>query len=870
MTLWQNVLVTAVLNSLVVQANFVVARADEIADGEREFVQQLLTRQFFDLAEQFCVRQSEHSSTPDERAAWQIMLADSRAEHAWTLQEPGRTQILTHAVESITEFVRKESPSAELDLLLRVRQIEILSTIAIIETKCAEFGPKIAPQPLATQAIAEGLQLAEAMLLQIVQIRKDIESDVARAARDRTRYVVAELMLMQARQNPADAVLRAQAATAAEQLIKSSGDEEVRFQARRLLAESLLDRKDFKGFGLLLTSLTSMAENETQQIAVAALKIRGLLRRNQPSEALQLCLDLEKQALRSEELSTLRLASLLKLCELLQQLDVPDLRQKTADEFRLLKRRVSSTSKGVWRDCDERIALRFDHVEKFGAEAATAVESIADLIGAGDFAAARKSLLEMRASLEHTDPKIAATLAMQAGELALRLDDWPAAQADLNSAVVLFRTAQNQEQEAVSDLLRIYALGRHWDAEFSAPIEIRNTLEAAYRLALEQHLVNYSGSVTTAKARVWRAMLIRTIDPIAAAEDLLMLSDDATERESLLIQAGALLIDVVFNSQTAATVIDADRLTAAIKAWAAGAEEVLAEHADLATSATPEAWIHPMLEIQRLMFSLQHRWSASDDWAKLAADTARHLAALATFDAPDAAAAQTIDFLGEQQIQITAAIANAHAIMTLAACRQLLEFDAVQGSRDVLLRQTHERRCQLAGFLLHQASATTAPVPGDPQLGFLALELLCEKDSATLPTDRQLAQLPMLLEAAKVADNFQPFDAVLGELTAKSLTDAQLLRVAAILADRTALKSTKTKSSASTEIFWKSVLKRSRSGDDQWLEASLQLATIAVQKKNHQDALKVLNVIDALHPDWGTSERKTRATALKARVESSK
>lgn len=198
MTLWQNVLVTAVLNSLVVQANFVVARADEIADGEREFVQQLLTRQFFDLAEQFCVRQSEHSSTPDERAAWQIMLADSRAEHAWTLQEPGRTQILTHAVESITEFVRKESPSAELDLLLRVRQIEILSTIAIIETKCAEFGPKIAPQPLATQAIAEGLQLAEAMLLQIVQIRKDIESDVARAARDRTRYVVAELMLMQA------------------------------------------------------------------------------------------------------------------------------------------------------------------------------------------------------------------------------------------------------------------------------------------------------------------------------------------------------------------------------------------------------------------------------------------------------------------------------------------------------------------------------------------------------------------------------------------------------------------------------------------------------------------------------------------------
>ena len=862
---------TAVLVPLVVQANFAVARADEIADGERELVQQLQTRQFFDLAEQFCVRQSENGRIPDERAQWQMILADCRAQHAWTLQEPGRTQILTHAVESITQFVRKESPGAELDLLLRVRQIEILSSIAVIDATCFEFGPKIAPQPLATQAITEGLQLAEAMLLQIDQIRKDIESDVARAARDRTRYVVAELMLMQARQNPAVVAMRTRAATAAEQLMKSSGDEEMRFRARRLLAESLLDKNDFRGFDLSVTSLSSMAENQAQQIAVGALKIRGLLRRDQPSEALQLCLDLEKQALRAEELNTLRLASLLNLFELLHQLDASDLRQKTADEFRLLNRRISSGTKGVWRDCGERIALRFSHVEKFGPEAATAVESVADLIAMGDFAAARKSLLEMRSSFERTSPQIAATLSMQAGDLAIRLLDWSAAETDLESAVGLFRTAQNQEQETASDLLRIYAMGRHWDGEVSAPIEFRNTLEVAYRTALDRHIAKYADSVTTAKAREWRAMLIRATDPVAAADELLALTNNATnDKPLLLIQAGEILIGVTFDSHTAATVMDADRLTASIKAWTLRAEEILAEHVGTATPASHDIRDRPVLEIQRLMFSLQRRWPASDDWPKLAADVARQLGALAAFNSPDVAEGQATGISGEQQTQINAAIANGDAMMALAACRQLLGFDAMRVSRDVLLRQPQEKRRQLAGFLLYQASETADPIPGDPQVGFLALDLLREADATKMPVDRQLEQLSLLLRASKVADNFQRFDAVLVELTAKSLTDAQLLTTASILERRTALKSTDITFTESTRTFWKSVLKRSRSGDDQWLEASLQLATIAAQKKNFPDALKVLNVIDALHPDWGTSERKTRAAALKARLESAR
>lgn len=855
-------LITVLLTSLVLQVTTGTAWADGVADGERDFVKQLQAKQFYDLAEQFCERQSENCRTADDRAAWQLMLADSREQHAWGLREPGRTQLLTHAVQAITDFVRNEPPRAELDLLLRVRQIEILSTIARIDATVTEFGPKAGPSPLAAQAITEGLQQSQALLEQIDQIRKEIESGVAKAARDRTRYVAAELLLFQARQKPGDAGLRTRAAEAAEQLMRASGDDDMRFRARALLAESLLDNKDFKAFDLSVTSLTSAAATSAQQIAVAELKIRGLLRRDQPSEALQSLLDLEKQGLRSGKLSLLRLASLLSLFELLTRLDSEELRKKTAEEFWLLNRRLTPASKGVWRDCCDRIDLRFSHVEKFGVEAAAAIESVGDLIAAGDFAAARSALLAMRRTFERTSPEIAATILMQAGDLAVRMSDWQAAETDLNAAVELFRTTENREQAAASDLLRIYAMGRRWDAAVTRTNENHSTLEAAYRVALDQHLTTFAESPTTAKAHEWRAMLNRATDPVAAAAELISLVDGIGEDEPmLLVQAGETLLDAVFNSTSTASQADVERQTAIIAEWQQHVDEVPAAPSDTVisgASAPPAGWIWPVLQIQKLVFSLQPRWTAADDWEKLAANATLRLHELAAFDAAS-----------DSQSHISDATAGGHAILALAACRQLLGFDAMQESRDWLLRQPLGKRQQLASILIHQASATNDTIPGDPQLGFLALDLLRDEKSRTRSIDRQLEDLPLLLAASGVADNFQQFDAILKELTAKQLNDTQLQTTTAILQRRNAMQAKTTKSSESEKMFWGSVLKGSKPGEDQWLEASLQLATIALREGKSKDAARMLNVIDALHPEWGTAQRKARAAALKAELESS-
>lgn len=57
-------------------------------------------------------------------------------------------------------------------------------------------------------------------------------------------------------------------------------------------------------------------------------------------------------------------------------------------------------------------------------------------------------------------------------------------------------------------------------------------------------------------------------------------------------------------------------------------------------------------------------------------------------------------------------------------------------------------------------------------------------------------------------------------------------------------------------------IKMNKQGTDIWLEASLQLATIASADRK-AETLKQLDVIQTLYPDWGTAGRKERALALR-------
>ena len=107
-------------------------RAD-VADGEREFVQKLLDRAMYGLAEQFCYRQLEGLHDVNHLATWEMMLSECQQQHAWNMDADSRNGMIRESAERLTEFLRNNAPAAENDLMLRVRQIELLLAAGLME-----------------------------------------------------------------------------------------------------------------------------------------------------------------------------------------------------------------------------------------------------------------------------------------------------------------------------------------------------------------------------------------------------------------------------------------------------------------------------------------------------------------------------------------------------------------------------------------------------------------------------------------------------------------------------------------------------------------------------------------------------------------
>jgi hypothetical protein len=255
--------------------------------------------------------------------------------------QPGITA--TDVVLALTEFLRNNAPSAENDLMLRVRQIELLSAAGLMEeiiqspisivqllpattaTNNENSPPRrVSPETrFATEAITQARTLAESLLTQIEEVRREVDRDAIRAAREQTRMVLTDVAFV--RYRLADAKeskkLREEAETLIEQMQKTTSDDWLRFRCRVMLAEIQLDLNDFDTFKLRYGTTQAAANSQTEKASTAALKIRSLLQQGLPSEALQEYVEASKNGLAlTQELQTLRLEGLLQLLELLYQL----------------------------------------------------------------------------------------------------------------------------------------------------------------------------------------------------------------------------------------------------------------------------------------------------------------------------------------------------------------------------------------------------------------------------------------------------------------------------------------------------------------------------------------------------------------------
>jgi hypothetical protein len=899
----------------------------DVADGEREFVQQLLDRAMYGLAEQFCYRQLEGLHDVNHLATWEMMLSECQQQHAWNMDADSRNGMIRESAERLTDFLRNNAPSAENDLMLRVRQIEILSAAGLMEeiiqspissiqllpaataTSNENLPPRrVSPETkFATEAINQARTLAESLLTQIEEVRREVDRDAVRAARERTRMVLTDVAFVRYRlaDTKESKKLREEAETLIEQMQKTTSDDWLRFRCRVMLAEIQLDLNDFDAFQLRYGNTQAAANSQNEKASAAALKFRSLLQQGLPSEALQEYVEASKNGLAlTQELQTLRLEGLLQLLELLYQLDESpqrtELENKTQLEFQQLRDKTLTLTTGVWRQRCVRIADHFDRVLQVGPDAALELEYVAELVDDGDVVTARQRLQSLAQRLSSKSPILAARVQLQAGNLSIRLREWPIAKTELQLAKERFQSANDLPGAAATDLLRVYVIGQQWNLGSSSEVT-----EADYQVALESHLAAFPGQKTITQARDWKARLLRATSPLKAAREFLDLAalhetpstnsaaepvqsqPMSSEQMLRLCLAGDCLIDALATPGKSS--VDADRSD--VTELKTLRDEFLTRAADAERQQLESSSLYSLvLKCQQSGLVLVEPLPATSNWPEMLLSNRKLLESLqmllrATSGQPEVAGEETPSedtstssqklSTGENtdlQFLRNRAETICHTMVVLCSVRQLANAADYETSMATLKSLPRKDRLAVAQSLRRQMNSETAPVPGDVQLALFLISLVAESMETSQPTltvDDRLVELQLLQALGRVAKSTTAYDRCLNELLAMTLDESQISRTADIVT-QSAGGQVSTTSKQNTKRFWQSVQKRTKAGQDAWLESSLQLALIAESTGDKKEAAKILGVVDVLHPEWGTPARKQRADELRSRLEAKK
>jgi hypothetical protein len=679
-----------------------------------------------------------------------------------------------------------------------------------------------------------------------------------------------------------------------DQLQKTVTEDALRFRCRIVLAEIQLERNDFSAFKLRFGNVSSSAGTSSERAQAAALKIRSLLVQGQPSEALQEYVQASKDGLTlTQELQTLRLQALLELMELLYYLDDSpqrtEAKTKTADEFTQLQIKTLALTSGVWRQRCLRLIDHFQRVQQVGPEVARDLNQASILVELNKVNDARHLLQSLVKRLSSTDRNLAAKVLVQSGNLSVDLKDWKSAAIDFERATDFFVESKDEAAAAAADLLRVYVTGQQWDSDSASGVT-----EQHYREAIERHLERFSNQSTATEVREWRARLLRNVDPLGSARDLLaIVSADRVAREAStglartpsrsceqLCLVGDLLLEAMARGSSSITPpstpgeTDSDRLLTQLSA--AFDTEVKAFVLANSSSPCPDT---AFFEAQQLGLLLRQRLPTNAAWSTMNSD-ARRLQNLMrdAVQTPTPAEASVRSDLQQNHLQQS----NAHAteglkhraillcdaLIVLSAIRQLEDSATYESAQASLLKQSATDRFRVASQLMRQLGEKKNPIAGDAQLAHVVIRLVTlsePADKAFMTVDNRIEQLRMLRPLSAVLGSNTAIDRAIAELVELPLSESQLNAVAGIMSHSPQV--TGSSSALSTRRFWQLVQKKTRPGQDAWFEASLQMAILAEAAGEKKEAVRILGIVSVLHPEWGTPSRKVRAQELRLRLE---
>jgi tetratricopeptide (TPR) repeat protein len=533
----------------------------QIADvAQQKFVRQLMDRQLYGMAESYCLNRLEQANTPATQAQWVLLLTDCWHHRSWREESGSRQSLLNLTATRITEFLQSNVVPPVLELRLRLQQSRSLLLMvqqdAFIDdagrlSRGAPSVPAAAAMASRSKQQAVHLQTAQdvvdALLLQLEQIRRDLDAVAVRVIRNEARILLADIHLQQALQvQSAERRERhlQQAEEIAESLVKASTDIDVPQTARRILVSVLAARGQTESAGLRAEALRASAVGARQEMAALRTEVRLLLSEQQASQALSLLQSWKVPDITVlAEWQYLTAEAHLAVYELVDQLDRPGEQDSAIESCRNAFRRARANATGVWLEATQVAESRFQNVQLMGVTAADLSETVNELVAAGQSEQASKHLDGVLQSLPARLVGTAAhgTLLARRGELAVAALDYDNAVPLLTRALEM---VSNTALAAPTDLLRCFALGQQWKQRAE---DMR--LREVYESALREHIEAYGAQPTVVDARRWLILLYTESAPIAAAQQHLALMQDLSEPAEQTLQL-SLAAELLFTSWT--------------------------------------------------------------------------------------------------------------------------------------------------------------------------------------------------------------------------------------------------------------------------------------------------------------------------------
>lgn len=849
---------------------------DAVGDrADQLFLRELTERQFFDLAAQHCRRMRSAAATPDRKAKWQLRLCQTCEKQAWFSEAANRGGLLNRSIDEVTEFIQSHSVEPYLNIELRLQQIVTLQNSVRMTLILAEAGHLFArtDQPSGESssrnaaslsvncepAVDRGTELAEELLRHLEEIRSELDPDAARNLRERIRVLLAEFSALKWRVN-AESADSQQLLRAAEEALdlasRATRDDELQLRVGWLNGELLLYSGNLEAFELHIRSIADMTASDDFSVP-QFLSIRERLFCQEASAAARLASQSSPaSALQRQQFIWLGLESLLGVHELVSQLNDEDLLVDARAKFESQREQAERNTRGVFRDAVELTIRRFELIDEVGAEIADLIERIEYLRSRAENEPALRLIdVALRRLPPDSQGRSRGALELRAGEILVEQQKWQAAMDRLGQAVTLYGQAEQINEQAVADLLRIFAMAQRVgatdpaDSDLSGPTVSRE----AYVAALESHLSQFAAQTTWSRAAEWLQRILAEAQPLRAAE----LAMDRFSREQAparkierLTEVAELLDRVTIMEENAA----AERLQQGLRSnlTAMLAEPDVYPRSNLAR-----------LELTLLRFEMQSPDLNPNRWPEFKTAVDRLHEELTS---PAAAAKNSAGSTQEEAMGQLTLLEAVIAARTTNETKRLSEF----GDR---IAATEPDRIEKTILFLDGQYAGQSLRTGDPWLadlvGRLLRRLLAEDKTAA--DQRQLVRmLPVAVRSSALLGDSSLPDQLLGRIMQSSLTDQQLSVIAESLAAAESAQTFGTDGAVSASQvrrkFWLSILGAKPQGSAMWLEASLQLATLAASSGDVAKALQQLGVVETLYPQWGDAERRARAAALQEQL----